>query len=115
MPGGVASGFKHVDKDKVEKRLFQVKGRRNVRVRQVCFPVIAGQKYNFSPKKDSSGHQDNEQRRLFHLGRDQRDFRLHWRQQQAARTLEGHPGRKPDQRSGPRWSAKGQHHRLVQA
>jgi hypothetical protein len=39
MPGGVASGFKHVDKDKVEKRLFQVKGRRNVRVRQVQKPT----------------------------------------------------------------------------
>ncbi|CAB3374990.1 Hypothetical predicted protein [Cloeon dipterum] len=35
MPGGIASGFHHVDKDKVEKRLFQVKGRRNVRVRQI--------------------------------------------------------------------------------
>ncbi|XP_059482948.1 gelsolin, cytoplasmic isoform X2 [Neocloeon triangulifer] len=35
MPGGVASGFHHVDKDKVEKRFFQVKGRRNVRVRQI--------------------------------------------------------------------------------
>jgi hypothetical protein len=35
LPGGVASGFHHVDPDAVEKRLFQVKGKRNVRVRQV--------------------------------------------------------------------------------
>ena len=35
LAGGVASGFKHVDKDKVEKRLLQIKGRRHVRVMQV--------------------------------------------------------------------------------
>ena len=35
LPGGVASGFHHVDPDAVEKKLFQVKGKRNVRVRQV--------------------------------------------------------------------------------
>ncbi|XP_067138441.1 gelsolin, cytoplasmic-like isoform X3 [Centruroides vittatus] len=34
LEGGVASGFRHVT-DEVEKRLFQVKGRRNVRVHQV--------------------------------------------------------------------------------
>jgi hypothetical protein len=35
LPGGVASGFHHVDPDAVDKKLFQVKGKRNVRVRQV--------------------------------------------------------------------------------
>lgn len=35
LDGGVASGFKHVDPDHVEKKLLQVKGKRNVRVRQV--------------------------------------------------------------------------------
>lgn len=35
LDGGVASGFKHVDPDQVEKKLLQVKGKRNVRVRQV--------------------------------------------------------------------------------
>jgi len=41
LPGGVASGFHHVDPDAVEKRLFQVKGKRNVRVRQVNLDVSA--------------------------------------------------------------------------
>lgn len=41
LPGGVASGFQHVDPDAVEKRLFQVKGKRNVRVRQVNLDVSA--------------------------------------------------------------------------
>ncbi|KAK7862831.1 hypothetical protein R5R35_000849 [Gryllus longicercus] len=41
LPGGVASGFQHVDPDAVEKRLFQVKGKRNVRVRQVDVNVSA--------------------------------------------------------------------------
>lgn len=35
VAGGVASGFKHVDRNAFEKRLFQVKGKRNVRVKQV--------------------------------------------------------------------------------
>lgn len=35
MEGGVASGFKPVDVEKVEPRLFIVKGRRAVRVTQV--------------------------------------------------------------------------------
>nr|CAD7264199.1 unnamed protein product [Timema shepardi] len=39
LAGGVASGFTHVDPDAVEKRLFQVKGKRNVRVRQVALNV----------------------------------------------------------------------------
>ncbi|XP_071439636.1 gelsolin, cytoplasmic [Hetaerina americana] len=39
MPGGVASGFHHVDPNAVEKRLFQVKGKRNIRVRQVALDV----------------------------------------------------------------------------
>ncbi|GFG33063.1 hypothetical protein Cfor_12089 [Coptotermes formosanus] len=41
LPGGVASGFHHVDPDAVEKKLFQVKGKRNVRVRQVNLDVSA--------------------------------------------------------------------------
>jgi gelsolin len=35
LPGGIASGFKHVDPNAFEKRLFQVKGSRNIRVKQV--------------------------------------------------------------------------------
>ncbi|CAG0902194.1 unnamed protein product [Darwinula stevensoni] len=35
LPGGVKSGFTHVDPDAFEKRLFHVKGRRNIRVKQV--------------------------------------------------------------------------------
>ncbi len=35
MPGGVKSGFVHVDPDSEEKRLFQVKGKRNIKVKQV--------------------------------------------------------------------------------
>ena len=35
LDGGVASGFRHVDPEDVEKKLLQVKGKRNVRVRQV--------------------------------------------------------------------------------
>ncbi|XP_063233933.1 gelsolin, cytoplasmic isoform X2 [Bacillus rossius redtenbacheri] len=41
LAGGVASGFTRVDPDAVEKRLFQVKGKRNVRVRQVSLDVSA--------------------------------------------------------------------------
>lgn len=40
LPGGVSSGFHHVDRDAFEKRLFEVKGSRNVRVKQVT-PSIA--------------------------------------------------------------------------
>lgn len=39
-PGGVASGFHHVDPNAFEKRLFVVKGSRNIRVKQVT-PTIA--------------------------------------------------------------------------
>ncbi|CAM1301688.1 Gel (predicted) [Pycnogonum litorale] len=53
LKGGVASGFRHVDLDHYENRLLQVKGRRNVKVRQVelsakamnngdCFILDAG-------------------------------------------------------------------------
>ncbi|RZC38446.1 gelsolin, partial [Asbolus verrucosus] len=40
LPGGIASGFKHVDPNAFEKRLFQVKGSRNIRVKQVD-PVVS--------------------------------------------------------------------------
>lgn len=40
LPGGVSSGFQHVDPNAFEKRLFQVKGSRNIRVKQVI-PSIA--------------------------------------------------------------------------
>ncbi|KJE93069.1 villin [Capsaspora owczarzaki ATCC 30864] len=36
LPGGVESGFKHVEKDKFEKRLLHLKGKRQVRVAQVA-------------------------------------------------------------------------------
>ena len=32
FPGGVKSGFTHVDPEAVEKRLFIVKGKRNIKV-----------------------------------------------------------------------------------
>lgn len=35
QPGGVASGFRHVDPHQFETRLFQVKGSRNIRVKEV--------------------------------------------------------------------------------
>ena len=35
LPGGVKSGFTHVDPEDVEKRLFIVKGKRNIKVKQV--------------------------------------------------------------------------------
>lgn len=41
LPGGKASGFKHVDPNAFEKRLFQVKGSRNIRVKQVDANVSA--------------------------------------------------------------------------
>lgn len=37
QPGGVSSGFRHVDRDEAETRLFQVKGSRNIRVKEVFF------------------------------------------------------------------------------
>lgn len=40
LPGGVASGFKSVETNAAgEKRLFQVKGKKNIRVRQVNLSV----------------------------------------------------------------------------
>ena len=36
LPGGVASGFTDVDAEPVEKRLFEVKGKRNIKVKQVA-------------------------------------------------------------------------------
>jgi gelsolin len=36
LPGGVKSGFTHVDPEAVEKRLFQVKGQRNIKVKQIA-------------------------------------------------------------------------------
>lgn len=35
LPGGVKSGFVHVDPESEEKRLFQVKGKRDIKVQQV--------------------------------------------------------------------------------
>ena len=47
----MASGFRHVDPDDYEPALFQVKGRRNVRVSQVrllgCGIVNLGMKVKF--------------------------------------------------------------------
>jgi hypothetical protein len=37
LEGGVATGFKHVDRDAFPTRLLHVKGRRNVRVLQVPY------------------------------------------------------------------------------
>lgn len=42
LPGGVASGFNEVEiNEKGEKRLFHVKGKKNVRVKQVKLHVSA--------------------------------------------------------------------------
>jgi len=41
LPGGVKSGFTHVDPEDVEKRLFRVKGKRNVQVKQVPLDVAS--------------------------------------------------------------------------
>eukprot|EP00096_Caligus_rogercresseyi_P009674 TRINITY_DN331_c0_g1_i1.p1 TRINITY_DN331_c0_g1~~TRINITY_DN331_c0_g1_i1.p1 ORF type:complete len:714 (+),score=208.62 TRINITY_DN331_c0_g1_i1:189-2330(+) len=35
LPGGIKSGFTHVDPEDVVKRLFQIKGKRNVRVNEI--------------------------------------------------------------------------------
>lgn len=39
LEGGIASGFAHVDPDAFEKKLLQVKGKRNVRVREIPLDV----------------------------------------------------------------------------
>lgn len=39
LPGGVTSGFHHVDPNAFEKRLFEVKGSRNIRVKQVTASI----------------------------------------------------------------------------
>lgn len=36
LEGGVATGFKHVDRDAFPTRLLHIKGRRNIRVQQVA-------------------------------------------------------------------------------
>lgn len=41
MPGGVASGFQHVDRNKHDKVLYQVKGKRNIRVKQVDVSIAS--------------------------------------------------------------------------
>lgn len=41
LPGGVSSGFTHVDRNAIEKRLFQIKGKRNIRVKQVDFSIAS--------------------------------------------------------------------------
>lgn len=41
VPGGVASGFAHVDRDAFTKKLYQVKGKRNVRVKQVELTIAS--------------------------------------------------------------------------
>ena len=40
LPGGVKSGFTHYDPEDVEKRLFRVKGKKNVQMKQVSFPIL---------------------------------------------------------------------------
>jgi gelsolin len=52
LDGGIASGFKHVDPDQVEKKLLQVKGKRNVRVRQVDLNSGGtAQEFDFNERK----------------------------------------------------------------
>ena len=45
LAGGVKSGFTHFDPEDVEKRLFRVKGKRNVQVKQVFYPFFFVKKY----------------------------------------------------------------------
>ena len=52
LPGGVKSGFTHYDPEDVEKRLFRVKGKKNVQVKQVCFLFL---KYIILTKFDYQG------------------------------------------------------------
>jgi hypothetical protein len=44
VPGGVKSGFKHYDPEDAPHRLFHVKGKRNVRVREVMVQEIVSKK-----------------------------------------------------------------------
>lgn len=41
MPGGVKSGFRHVDPEDVVKRLFQVKGKRHIKVKEVPVDIAS--------------------------------------------------------------------------
>jgi len=41
LPGGVKSGFTHYDPEDVEKRLFRVKGKKNVQVKQVPLDIAS--------------------------------------------------------------------------
>jgi len=41
LPGGVKSGFTHYDPEDVEKRLFRVKGKKNVQIKQVPLDIAS--------------------------------------------------------------------------
>lgn len=41
VPGGINSGFTHVDRNAYTKKLYQVKGKRNVRVKQVAVSITS--------------------------------------------------------------------------
>ncbi|XP_023327211.1 gelsolin, cytoplasmic [Eurytemora carolleeae] len=56
LPGGVKSGFKHVDPDQVEKRLFKVKGKRAVKVEQVDVSVASMNKSDCFMLDCGKGH-----------------------------------------------------------
>ena len=45
LPGGVKSGFKPFDPEDVEKRLFRVKGKRQVQIMEV---ILSSQLFNIS-------------------------------------------------------------------
>lgn len=47
LEGGIATGFHHVEKDEYSKYLYQVKGKRNVRVSQVIFPISVASQATF--------------------------------------------------------------------
>ncbi len=59
MPGGVKSGFVHVDRDSEEKRLFQVKGKRNIKVKQVSNDRQTD-KQTPNPKKQNYTDREND-------------------------------------------------------
>ena len=46
LEGGVDSGFKPIDDDEPIKRLFQVKGRKNIRVEQASGTINVATVYN---------------------------------------------------------------------
>ncbi|XP_017785495.1 PREDICTED: gelsolin, cytoplasmic [Nicrophorus vespilloides] len=41
LPGGIATGFSHVDRNKHDKKLYHIKGKRNIRVKEVKLSIAS--------------------------------------------------------------------------